>query len=91
MGAFGLPLLGAIGLLSGVVNAQFPPKPEGLTILESQLDEGVRISYKEAGQILVDYFHCSLIVPRPNFAKPLTASEASPVMSFCKCLCTDCI
>ncbi|CAN9387648.1 unnamed protein product [Alternaria sp. RS040] len=81
MGAFGLPLLGAVGLLSGVVNAQFPPKPEGVTILESQLDEGVRISYKEAGQILVDYLNCSLIIPRPNFAKPLTASEASPVMS----------
>jgi hypothetical protein len=49
MAAFGFSLLGAAGLLSGVVNAQFPPKPEGITILESQLDEGVTISYKEAG------------------------------------------
>ncbi|KAF1938259.1 alpha/beta-hydrolase [Clathrospora elynae] len=40
-------LLGAIGVLSGVVNAQFPPTPEGVTVLESQLEKGARISYKE--------------------------------------------
>jgi len=42
-----LSLLGTVGLLSGVVNAQFPPTPEGVTILESKLEEGVTISYKE--------------------------------------------
>ncbi|KAI4662126.1 uncharacterized protein J4E88_010916 [Alternaria novae-zelandiae] len=47
MVAFRLSLLGAAGLLSGVINAQFPPTPEGVTVLESQLDEGVTISYKE--------------------------------------------
>jgi hypothetical protein len=52
MVAFGLSLFGAAGLLAGVVNAQFPPTPEGMTILESQLDEGVRISYKEVHHIL---------------------------------------
>jgi hypothetical protein len=40
-------LLGALGALTGVVNAQFPPKPTGLTVLESHLEDGVRISYKE--------------------------------------------
>jgi hypothetical protein len=55
--AFGLSLLGAAALSSGVVKAQFPPKPEGLTVLESQLDEGVRISYKEAGRFLAQYLH----------------------------------
>jgi hypothetical protein len=52
MVAFGLSLFGAAGLLTGVVNAQFPPTPEGVTILESQLDEGVRISYKEVTHVL---------------------------------------
>ncbi|KNG45415.1 carboxypeptidase s1 [Stemphylium lycopersici] len=42
-----LALLGAAGMLTGVVNAQFPPTPEGVTVVESQLEEGVRISYKE--------------------------------------------
>jgi hypothetical protein len=32
---------------SGLVTAQFPPKPEGVTVLESKLEEGVTISYKE--------------------------------------------
>jgi len=49
MVAFRLSLLGAAGFLSGVANAQFPPTPEGVTVLESQLDEGVTISYKEVG------------------------------------------
>ncbi|KAA8625983.1 Carboxypeptidase C cathepsin A [Pyrenophora tritici-repentis] len=42
-----LSLLGTVGLLSGLVNAQFPPKPEDVTVLESKLEEGVRVSYKE--------------------------------------------
>jgi hypothetical protein len=45
-----LSWLGAAGLLSGVVNAQFPPTPEGVTVLKSQLDEGVTISYKEVSR-----------------------------------------
>jgi hypothetical protein len=39
--------LGVAGGLSGLVAAQFPPKPEGVTVLESKLEEGVTISYKE--------------------------------------------
>ncbi|KAF1915587.1 Alpha/Beta hydrolase protein [Ampelomyces quisqualis] len=38
---------GALGGLAGRGAAQFPPKPEGVTVLESQLEEGIRISYKE--------------------------------------------
>jgi hypothetical protein len=44
----------AAGLLSGVANAQFPPIPEVVTVLKSQLDEGVTISYKEVNQIPAD-------------------------------------
>lgn len=40
-------LLGC-GLLS-LVNAQFPPKPEGVTVLQSKFHENVTLSYKEPG------------------------------------------
>lgn len=39
------------------VLAQFPPKPEDLTILESKLVDGAKISYKEVCQIA---FLCNL-------------------------------
>ena len=31
----------------GVVRAQFPPTPKGVTVLDSHVEDGVRISYKE--------------------------------------------
>jgi hypothetical protein len=34
-------------LTAGTANAQFPPKPEGLKVLESRFGDGVTISYKE--------------------------------------------
>lgn len=35
-------------LLAGVAAAQyFPPPPEGLTVVESKHEKGVKISYKE--------------------------------------------
>jgi hypothetical protein len=40
-------LFGTAGVLTALVQAQFPPKPEGVTVLQSQVEEGVRISYKE--------------------------------------------
>ncbi|KAF2865051.1 Alpha/Beta hydrolase protein [Massariosphaeria phaeospora] len=43
-----LKLVAGIGALSGVVRAQFPPTPEGLTVLESHIEEGIRITYKES-------------------------------------------
>lgn len=44
--------LSVAGGLSGLVAAQFPPKPEGVTVLESKLEEGVKISYKEVSKAL---------------------------------------
>ncbi|KAK2841544.1 hypothetical protein FQN49_006154 [Arthroderma sp. PD_2] len=41
-----LCLLAAAGQLA---LAQFPPKPEGVTVLDSKFGNGVRISYKEPG------------------------------------------
>ncbi len=39
-----IPLLGA---LIGLASAQFPPKPEGVTVLKSKLHDNVTISFKE--------------------------------------------
>ncbi|PGG97877.1 hypothetical protein AJ79_09049 [Helicocarpus griseus UAMH5409] len=41
-----LCLLAAAGLPA---HAQFPPKPEGVTVLESKFGDGAKISYKEPG------------------------------------------
>jgi hypothetical protein len=41
--------LGAVGSLTRLAAAQFPKTPEGVTVLESQVDPGVRLSYKEVG------------------------------------------
>lgn len=42
-----LSWLRAISMLSGITHAQFPPIPSGVTVLDSHVEEGVRISYKE--------------------------------------------
>lgn len=47
MGPLKIALVGALGALSGTVLAQFPPTPSGVTVLESKVEEGARISYKE--------------------------------------------
>lgn len=41
----------AAGLVGAVVGDYFPPSPEGLTVVESQHHEGVKISYKEVCSI----------------------------------------
>jgi carboxypeptidase C (cathepsin A) len=38
-----------LGVLAPAVLAQFPPKPEGVTVLQSKFHENVTISYKEPG------------------------------------------
>ncbi|TGJ85236.1 hypothetical protein E0Z10_g3523 [Xylaria hypoxylon] len=38
-----------VGFLAPAIVAQFPPTPEGVTVLESKLGNGVKISYKEPG------------------------------------------
>ncbi|KAI1124193.1 carboxypeptidase S1 [Nemania abortiva] len=39
----------AAGFLTPTVVAQFPPTPEGVTILDSKFGNGIQISYKEPG------------------------------------------
>ncbi|KAK3202465.1 hypothetical protein GRF29_161g1284583 [Pseudopithomyces chartarum] len=46
MGSSKFALVGALGALSGVTIAQFPPTPSGVTVLQSQVEEGARISFK---------------------------------------------
>jgi hypothetical protein len=43
----GLLMLTACGMLNGLTRAQFPPTPEGVTVLDSHIEDGIRISYKE--------------------------------------------
>lgn len=38
-----------VSLLSGLADAQFPPRPEGVKWLESKFHKNVTISYKEPG------------------------------------------
>ncbi|OGM51080.1 lysosomal protective protein precursor [Aspergillus bombycis] len=38
-----------LGVLFGVATAQFPPTPEGVTVIKSKLHENVSISFKEPG------------------------------------------
>jgi hypothetical protein len=42
-----LSLSAALVAFSGVTHAQFPPTPSGVTVLDSQIEEGIKISYKE--------------------------------------------
>jgi hypothetical protein len=46
--------LGAALFGIGVV-AQFPPRPEGVTVLKSKFHENVTISFKEVGGHLITY------------------------------------
>ena len=48
-----------LALTSGIVNAQFPPKPEGLKVLESRFGDGVQISYKA-----VSHNPCATVLPQ---------------------------
>lgn len=41
-----------LGGLAGVAVAQFPPKPEGVTVLRSKFHENVTISFKEVCRAL---------------------------------------
>ncbi|KAJ4302627.1 hypothetical protein N0V90_001516 [Kalmusia sp. IMI 367209] len=43
----GLATVKLLAALSGIAIAQFPPTPSGVTVLESQVEEGIKISYKE--------------------------------------------
>jgi len=51
-----------LALTSGIANAQFLPKPEGLKVLESRFGDGVQISYKEVSQRI--YSPSILLRPR---------------------------
>lgn len=39
--------------LCGLINAQFPPTPERVTVLESHIEDGIRISYKEVPNVKI--------------------------------------
>lgn len=42
-------VINAAGLVGAVAGQYFPPTPEGLKVINSKHQEGVKISYKEVG------------------------------------------
>jgi hypothetical protein len=78
-----LLLLSVAGGLAGLVTAQFPPKPEGVTVLESKLEEGVTISYKEVKNLSRTVITFCLHDTRMTSARRLMACEAILAMSIC--------
>lgn len=65
MGLTRLSLAAAFGVFGGVAIAQFPPTPSGVTVLDSQLEEGIKISYKEVNpsQYRFSEFFVNLLLP----------------------------
>ncbi len=39
--------ISVLAALAGLTAAQFPPRPSGLTVLKSKINENVTISFKE--------------------------------------------
>lgn len=76
------------GLLAGLAVAQFPPKPEGLTLVQSKFHENVTLSFKEVGQSPLLSFGVGLLLAsrltlkaclgRLGYARPLQASSLIP-------------
>lgn len=44
--------LAAVSLVGTAVAQYFPPTPEGLTVVESKHEKGVKISYKQVGDYI---------------------------------------
>lgn len=61
--------------------ASFPPKPEGITVVESKKFPGVSISYKEVIHHLPASYTRILTYPRPAYARLPLASKALAAMS----------
>jgi hypothetical protein len=73
--------IGVIGMLIGLVAGQFPPPPENVTVLESHIEDGIRISYKEVNVPPALYITLPAEGTRSIFARLLQASGAIQVMS----------
>lgn len=79
-----------LGGLLGLATAQFPPEPEGITVLKSKLHENVTISFKEVctddlemDSILVPGLIFSLEFVKPHRVSDLIrAMYTSPPVSF---------
>jgi len=78
-----LSLLAATGLLSRSAYAQFPPALEGVTVLDSHIEDGIRISYKEVRQPTCLRDFKTLTTARTIFVRRLMESEATPATFIC--------
>jgi hypothetical protein len=67
--------------LTGFGNAQFPPTPEGVTVLDSRFGDGVQLSWKEVCLSLVGLLVSNADGDRTTFARPRKAFAVTPAMS----------
>lgn len=82
MHSTGILHVAAIAALGRVVQAQFPPTPEGITVLQSHVEDGVTISYKE---VIIGPFRlagsCLTGMTRMTSARLRKACEVTRAMS----------
>jgi hypothetical protein len=68
----------SLTVLSSVTTAQFPPEPEGLTVLKSRFHENVTISYKEV--FCLRRLHSR--IPSADITKPGICETTTGVKSY---------
>lgn len=66
-----------LGGLLGLATAQFPPEPEGITVLKSKLHENVTISFKEvcAEYLEIAFMLDAVLIVSLEFAKLRRVSD----------------
>jgi hypothetical protein len=70
-------LIAAFSAWYGLVEAQFPPPLEGVTVLESHVEDGARISYKEVCQLSRHSVGCFRLMDTKNDLCETTAGVKS--------------
>jgi hypothetical protein len=81
--------LAAVSLVGTVAAQYFPPTPEGLTVVESKHEKGVKISYKQVGNYHFfgrcgwSHEHVLNSDHSRGFAKPLQASGRTQATFTC--------
>jgi hypothetical protein len=64
-----LSLLAFVAAAVSPVAAQFPPKPEGVTVLKSKFDERITISYKAVCLAQISSIDSTLTSISPAFVR----------------------
>jgi hypothetical protein len=84
--------LAAVSLVGTAAAQYFPPTPEGLTVVKSKHEKGVKISYKQVGDYLFSMGNLWIVWSHEHvlnsdhsrgFAKPRQALGRTLAMSTC--------